>query len=741
MAYNAREKLAANIAALRIVLDWDGKRSLSNAEIDSLKAYSGFGGLKAVLYPAGERGEWVKMNASEADLRLYPQVMELHTLLKDKLSSYGYKRALDDLQDSSLTAYYTPDLVPRAIYTALGDRGLLPKRLYEPSAGAGIFVTEAARLLPELQNIAAVEKDSLTGKVLSAICSSLAVPIDVQVKGLEETPADEKGRFDLIASNIPFGNISVFDPAFRNDSISDRIHNYFFAKGLDKIGHGGLLAYLTTDAFLNTPGNAMARKYLFTQADFVSLLILPDNLMKDHANVEAPTHLLLVQKNDHKDSFSEAEELLLSTVEQSSENGIYPLNAYVHRHQELIMADEIAEGTNQYGKPARVIWHNGDMEALFPAMVEQLANDIDARFDKVRFETLQQQFGFEKGELKQRNEAVKTETKKFTFLDVPVPKETNVVAQLGLFDTAPQPAGKAQAYLSDTDEATVVPSSARIISTIRTTDRPEHDTVVLLTARARSTGRYLYKQYSNAAEVKVSAKWLTGTVLPDELKILSAKLKGFGYDYLYEGDRSLEPAFGLVPEKPKGFRNLKPFYVKDTLVVHGDKAGLIGAPGETEAEFFPFEEQDQRAFYKAYILVRDAYIELFNTESQTLTEQPRLRAALTEHYQAFTETYGDLNRTFNRSRILNDPAFGFSTLYSLEKREADRFVKADILNGPVFPRQEALKTDDPAEALARCLNDKGFVDLGYISGVTGLTEQEVISGLEKQILYNPAVFH
>ncbi|NHA02541.1 DNA methylase [Mucilaginibacter sp. HC2] len=739
MAYNAREKLAANIAALRIVLDWDGKRSLSNAEIDSLKAYSGFGGLKAVLYPAGERGEWVKMNASEADLRLYPQVMELHTLLKDKLSSYGYKRALDDLQDSSLTAYYTPDLVPRAIYTALGDRGLLPKRLYEPSAGAGIFVTEAARLLPELQNIAAVEKDSLTGKVLSAICSSLAVPIDVQVKGLEETPADEKGRFDLIASNIPFGNISVFDPAFRNDSISDRIHNYFFAKGLDKIGHGGLLAYLTTDAFLNTPGNAMARKYLFTQADFVSLLILPDNLMKDHANVEAPTHLLLVQKNDHKDSFSEAEELLLSTVEQSSENGIYPLNAYVHRHQELIMADEIAEGTNQYGKPARVIWHNGDMEALFPAMVEQLANDIDARFDKVRFETLQQQFGFEKGELKQRNEAVKTETKKFTFLDVPVPKETNVVAQLGLFDTAPQPAGKAQAYLSDTDEATVVPSSARIISTIRTTDRPEHDTVVLLTARARSTGRYLYKQYSNAAEVKVSAKWLTGTVLPDELKILSAKLKGFGYDYLYEGDRSLEPAFGLVPEKPKGFRNLKPFYVKDTLVVHGDKAGLIGAPGETEAEFFPFEEQDQRAFYKAYILVRDAYIELFNTESQTLTEQPRLRAALTEHYQAFTETYGDLNRTFNRSRILNDPAFGFSTLYSLEKREADRFVKADILNGPVFPRQEALKTDDPAEALARCLNDKGFVDLGYISGVTGLTEQEVISGLEKQILYNPAV--
>ncbi|WCT13323.1 DNA methylase [Mucilaginibacter jinjuensis] len=739
MAYNPREKLAANIAALRIVLDWDGNRSFNEAEVSALKAYSGFGGLKAVLYPPGEREEWIKMNASEADLRLYPQVMELHSLLKEKLSSYGYKRAFDDLQDSSLTAYYTPDLVPRAIYTALGDRGLLPKRLYEPSAGAGIFISEAVRLLPDLQNVTAVEKDSLTGKVLSAICSAMSLPTDVQVKGFEETAATEKGQFDLIASNIPFGNISVFDPAYRNNSITDRIHNYFFAKGLDKIGHGGLLAYLTTDAFLNTPGNDLARKHLFTSADFVSLLILPDNLMKDHANVEAPTHLLLVQKNDHKETFSEVEELLLTIVEQSGENGTYPLNAYVHRHHELIMADEVAEGTNQYGKPARVIWHNGHMEDLFPAMVEQMANDLDARFDKSRFETLQQQFAFEKGEREQKNETVKTDTKKFTFLDVPVPKATNVIAQLGLFDTAPQPAGKAQSYLSDMDEASIVPSSARIISTIRTTERPEHDTVVLLTARSKSTGRYLYKQYANVAELKVSAKWLTGNMLSDELKVLAAKLKGFGYDYSYEGDRSLEPAFGLVPERPKGFRNLKPFYVKDTLVVHGDKAGLIGTPGETEAEFFPFEEQEQRAFYKAYVLVRDAYIELFNTESQTLSEQPGLRAALNEHYRSFTETYGDLNRTYNRSRILNDPAFGFSTLYSLEKKEDDRFVKADILNGPVFPRRETLKTDDPAEALARCLNDKGFVDLGYISGVTGLSEQEVIAGLEKQILFNPAV--
>lgn len=738
MAFNPTAQLTANIAAIRLALDWDGQRKCSPEEIDALKAYSGFGGLKAVYYPPGDKEAWIKRNASQADLRLFPLVTELHELLKEKLISYQYKVAVDSLKDSTQTAFYTPDLIPRALYTALGENNLLPKYFYEPSAGAGVFVTEGLRMLPGLAAVTAVEKDFLTAKILEAIASDAKIPVSVQACGLEETPATEKGRFDLIASNIPFGNLSVFDPAYIHNSITDRIHNYFFIKGLDKIGHGGLLAFLTTDAFLNTPGNEMARKSLFTAADFVSLLVLPDNLMKGNANVEVPTHLILVQKNDHKETFSEEEELLLHTVEQQNEHGAYPINAYVQRHQELVMADEIAEGTNQYGKPARVIWYNGDMEDLFPAIAEKLADDIEARFDRPRFAALQQQQAFERGELQRKTEAIKTETAKtLTFLETPQPKPAAVAAQLGLFDAAPQVGGKAQAYLSDMDEAAVLASTAHIISTIRTTDRPEHDSFLLLTAKHKTASRYLYKLYANVAEVKVSAKWLTGNVLQDELKALSAKLKGFGHDYVYEGDRSLEPAFGLQPERPKTFRTDKLFYTKDTLVVFGDRIGLIGAPHEGEAEFFPFEEQAERNFYRTYVAVRDAYLELFDTESKTLKEQPGIRGELNHHYREFTETYGELNKTLNRSRILNDPAFGFIILSSVEKRENDRFVRSDILNGPVFPRQEALKTDDPAEALARCLNDKGVVDLAYIAEATGMTSDEIVLALEKQIYFNP----
>jgi len=80
----------------------------------------------------------------------------------------------------------------------------------------------------------------------------------------------------------------VFDPAYQGSTVVSKIHNYFFAKGLDKLGDGGLLAYLVTDAFLNTASNSLARKHVFTSADFISLSVLPDNLMKDNAIPKRP---------------------------------------------------------------------------------------------------------------------------------------------------------------------------------------------------------------------------------------------------------------------------------------------------------------------------------------------------------------------------------------------------------------------------------------------------------------------
>ncbi|MBX9733447.1 MAG: N-6 DNA methylase [Chitinophagaceae bacterium] len=332
MSYNSQQKLKDSIEAIRIALNWSAEKQLTADQLSALKNYAGFGVLKAVLFPNSSKEEWKKLNASKEDLKLHPQIMELHELLQQQLTEKEYKQAIDSIRNSILTAFYTPEIIPQSLFDTLKEKGIEPTAMYEPSSGVGVFVTEAAAAFPSLKTVNAVEKDFLTGKVLTALSSSFPVTTTVQIKGFEETPASENGQFDLVVSNIPFGNFKVYDESIQEKELKDKIHNYFFAKGLDKLKDGGLMAYITTDAFLNSPSNQVAREYLFNNADFISLSVMPDNLMKETGNTEAPSHLLIVQKNQIKQSLSTEEKQLLNTVEQQNEFGNYSLNQYIVLH-------------------------------------------------------------------------------------------------------------------------------------------------------------------------------------------------------------------------------------------------------------------------------------------------------------------------------------------------------------------------------------------------------------------------
>lgn len=726
MAFNPVTKMADNIAAIRIALDFDG-HTLKPGELEILKKYAGFGGLKAILFPYGDQSEWLKLGASKSDLKIYPQIMELHDLLRSKLQEKDYKAAIDTLKSSSQTAYFTPDYIPRAIYSALRDSNIIPRRIYEPSAGAGVFVEEAIEAFDNIEQITSVEKDILTGKILTAISSAWLTPVDVQICRLEETSAAEKAGSDIVISNIPFGKTAVYDPAYAKSGIASKVHTYFFAKGLDKIRDGGILAYIVTDAFLNSPSNIAARKYLVTSADILSVSVLPTNMMKENANVEVGMHLIIAQKNDTKETLSLAESQLIDTVECENAFGKYHLNAWLADNDTVVYGDEIIEGTNAYGNPARTVWQNGDMQDIVPLLKNQLTEGLKnfnyAKWESTAIHEKQQQ------------------GRQLTFLPEPEPlkhdREPSGTAQLGLFDAPPAGENKALPYLDDLDRQFTNPDSARLISTIRTTAKPLHDSIVLLTARSRSGSRYLYKLYSNLAEISFSAKWLSGVSLGQELDSLAVRLRQFSYDYRYEGDTTLESAFKLMPDRPKAFTALKPFYVKDTLVIFEGKLGLIAEPVNFEAAFKPLENQPDLAFFRDYLILRDTWMELSEKESQYQTPYPELRSSLNFHYNAFLAKYGELNKTVNRSQILNDAAFGFKVISSMEVREAEKFVRSDIFYGPLFQLKEMLKTDDPAEALARSLNDYGRVYLDIIAQITGLTEDEVIVSLDKQILLNP----
>lgn len=210
MSYNQLQKLSNNIGAIRIALSWGKDKALAVSDIEALQKYSGFGGIKAILYPKGSKEEWVKLNATQEDLRLYPKMMELHELLCEMLSAQQYKEVIASIKNSVLTAFYTPLVVPQTFYSVLKERGIEPKRIYEPSSGAGIFITEAVNTFPSIQNITAVEKDILSGRVLAALSSTLKIQANVHITGLEQAPVNDNGKYDLIVSNIPFGNFSVY---------------------------------------------------------------------------------------------------------------------------------------------------------------------------------------------------------------------------------------------------------------------------------------------------------------------------------------------------------------------------------------------------------------------------------------------------------------------------------------------------------------------------------------------------
>lgn len=722
MAFNPLHTLRSNIRAIEIALNWKEGVQLSKEEIASLQAYAGFGGIKAVLFPDAPIDEWRTAGASEVDLKLHSDILVLHQTLKKYLSDKEYKETVDSMRNSVLTAFYTPEFVPRILFDALKERGIAPKHIYEPSAGAGVFVLEAARAFKKIDRIVAVEKDILSGRILQAISSTLSVPVEVQIQPFEKTSATEDGQFDLIVSNIPFGNFKIYDPSIKSPSVTDKIHNYFFVKGLDKLKDGGLLAFITTDAFLNNPSNQAAREYLFARADFVSLSVMPDNLMKENANVEAPNHLLIVQKNTNKEFTSTDEQELIYTIKNENEFGEYHLNWFLTKHAELFLGNEIAAGKNQYGQPHQMVWQNGVVEAIGVKLGENLKLDFTERFKLNDFT--------------REHSLIAEKTKKqLHFLAIPEAVADNSSIQLGLFDVSPaETINKAMSYISEADATVVSKKTARIVNIIRSDSQPDHDSLVLVTSKAQHHKDYVYKLYSNLEEIVFPANWMNAGLLTHELSALSQKLRDYDYTFYNEGDTLFHISID-DEDRLAVLHNLPSFYKEGTLTVHLEQVGFVSYLGgeETEPVFLPSLHADKDIqFFNEYIDLRDAYFTL----SEELSEVNR--AELNLRYERFVVNYGILHLPQNTRRIHKDEVHGEVLLASLERKEGEHFVKADVLTESLIRKQDLFRTDDPLEALAHSLNDQGGIDLDFIGASLGQTPTEVIGSLGHHIFFNPS---
>ena len=211
MSYNKKSHLRQNIDAIKLSFQLDKeKRQATPEEAKILSAYSGFGGIKAVLNAVETPEDINKWAKSETDL--FPMIQELHGVLRDNTESpEQYKQYVNSLKTSILSAFYTPKPVVDVLTNSISGIGINPLRVLEPSAGSGAFISSLKETLPESQ-ITGFEKDLITGKILS----HLHPDEQIRIEGYEKMEERYLNHFDVIASNIPFGDVAVFDPLFAN---------------------------------------------------------------------------------------------------------------------------------------------------------------------------------------------------------------------------------------------------------------------------------------------------------------------------------------------------------------------------------------------------------------------------------------------------------------------------------------------------------------------------------------------
>ena len=261
-------KYARNIAAIHLLYQLEQEERNPTAQEQTILAnYVGWGGLS--------------MAFDEHNISWSEEYKNLKMLLSEE----QYRAAME----STLTAFYTPPVVIRSIYEELERMGFSQGNILEPSCGVGHFFG----LLPESMSgskLHGIELDPLTG----AIAQKLYPHADIQVQGFEETKLPDN-HFDVVLGNVPFGDFKVVDKRYSGQNFL--IHDYFFAKALDKVRPGGVVAFITSKGTMDKE-NPSVRRYIAQRAELLGAIRLPNDTFRANAGTEVTSDILFVQKRD-----------------------------------------------------------------------------------------------------------------------------------------------------------------------------------------------------------------------------------------------------------------------------------------------------------------------------------------------------------------------------------------------------------------------------------------------------------
>ena len=336
------ERLNNNLEAISMLNRIErGERDLDITAQEVLARYVGWGGL-ADVFDEEKGGQW----------------KEVRSFLKENLSQAEYEAA----RESTLTSFYTPKTVIDGVYKTLSDMGFKQGNILEPSMGIGNFIGN----IPDEMNKSkfyGVELDSVSGRI-----GKLLYPeSDIQIKGLEET-SFSNNFFDAIIGNVPFGEYKVNDREYNKNNFL--IHDYFFAKSIDKVRNGGIIAFITSSGTMDKKDESV-RRYLAARAEFLGAIRLPNDTFKGVAGTEVTSDIIFLKK---RDSIRERDEGWIHLAED--ENGLL-YNKYFVDHPEQVLGS-MEEISGRFGNTIACLpKENTDLKELLTKASEEISKNAN----------------------------------------------------------------------------------------------------------------------------------------------------------------------------------------------------------------------------------------------------------------------------------------------------------------------------------------------------------------------------
>lgn len=338
---SAKEKFRANITAIQLLKKCENEHRYATPEEQEILAkYVGWGGLSDAFDP--KKSAWAA------------EYLELQTVLSEE----EYESA----RESTLTAFYTPPIVIKSMYQALENMGLKSGNILEPSCGVGNFIGMKPESLSDCK-MYGVELDSVSGR----IAAQLYQKTKIAVEGYEKVNLPDS-FFDVAIGNVPFGEFKVFDS--RYDRYNFFIHDYFFAKTLDKVRPGGVIAFITSSGTMDKK-NPYVRRYLAQRAELIGAIRLPNDTFTKNAGTKVTSDILFLQKRDHM-TLEEPDWVYLDY----DDNGIEQ-NRYYVQHPEMILEEMVME-SGPYGMRSTCRPYEGrELSELLSVAVEALKGTIE----------------------------------------------------------------------------------------------------------------------------------------------------------------------------------------------------------------------------------------------------------------------------------------------------------------------------------------------------------------------------